>query len=143
MQLTLTIAMKLLAIGMARAADIKAPSTIAIVDSGGHLIVKVRMDGALLVTLRMAEDKAYTSLAVGEPTSGLLAQVQPGREMFGLFAVEAGRMIVYGGGAPLFAGQELLGGVGVAGGTAEQDVSIADAMLAEWAGVIRSYGTHA
>jgi uncharacterized protein GlcG (DUF336 family) len=80
----------------------------------------------------MCEDKAYTAVAVGEPTGDLLPEAQPGAPLFGLFAAEAGRMIVFGGGFPLFAGDRLVGGLGIAGGTVDEDVAIGDVAMAEW-----------
>jgi uncharacterized protein GlcG (DUF336 family) len=116
-----------------RAEEIGAPSSIAVVDAGGHVVIKGRMEGAPLVTVRMCEDKAYTAASVEEPTADLLPEVQPGKELFGLFAAEAGRFIVFGGGVPLFDDDGALeGGLGVAGGTVDQDLAIADAALAAW-----------
>ena len=94
----------------------------------------IETDGAPLVTVRMCEDKAYTAASVEEPTADLLPDVQPGRDLFGLFAAEAGRMIVFGGGVPLFQDGTLAGGLGVAGGTVEQDLEIARAAAEAWPG---------
>lgn len=116
-----------------RAEEIEAPSSVAIVDTGGHVVIKARMDGAPLVTVRMCEDKAYTAAALEEPTANLLPEVQPGQELFGLFAAEAGRVIVFGGGVPLFGSDDVLaGGLGVAGGTVEQDLAIVEAAMTQW-----------
>lgn len=132
MSITLEDARKLLDRAVGHAGVIGVPSSVAVVDVGGHVVVKARMDGAPLVTVRMCEDKAYTAVAVGEPTANLLPDAQPGAPLFGLFAAEAGRMIVFGGGFPLFAGDRLVGGLGIAGGTVEQDLEIGDVALAEW-----------
>jgi uncharacterized protein GlcG (DUF336 family) len=132
MSITLEEARTLLDRAVEHAAAIGVPSSVAVADVGGHVVVKARMDGAPLVTVRMCEDKAYTAVAVGEPTADLLPEAQPGAPLFGLFAAEAGRLIVFGGGFPLFAGDLLVGGLGIAGGTVEQDLEIGEAALAEW-----------
>jgi uncharacterized protein GlcG (DUF336 family) len=132
MSITLEEARKLLDSAVEHATAIGAPSSVAVVDVGGHVVVKARMDGAPLVTVRMCEDKAYTAVAVGEPTASLLPDAQPGAPLFGLFAAEAGRIIVFGGGFPLFAGDHLAGGLGIAGGTVDQDLEIGEVAMAEW-----------
>ena len=132
MSITLEEARRLLDSAVEHATAIGVPSSVAVVDVGGHVVVKARMDGAPLVTVRMCEDKAYTAVAVGEPTANLLPDTQPGAPLFGLFAAEAGRIIVFGGGFPLFTGEGLVGGLGIAGGTVEQDLEIGDVAMAEW-----------
>jgi uncharacterized protein GlcG (DUF336 family) len=130
--LNLANARRLLDVALARAEAIRTPSSVAVVDAGGHVVVKARMDGAPFVTVRMCEDKAYTAASLGEPTADLVSEVQPGAPLFGLFAAEAGRLIVFGGGFPLFADDRLVGGLGVAGGTVEEDLDIGTAALDEW-----------
>lgn len=115
-----------------KAEEIGVPSSVAVVDAGGHCIVKARMDGVPLVTVRMCEDKAYTAAALQEPTDDLAPAAAPGGELFGLFAAEAGRIITFGGGIPLFAGDRLVGGLGVAGGAVDDDLKVADAGLSSW-----------
>ncbi len=129
----LSIARQVFDAAVARAEETGAPSSVAVVDTGGHVVLKGRMDGAPLVTVQMSEDKAYTAAALEEPTAALLDEVQPGRDLFGLFAAEAGRIIVFGGGVPLFEQDgALAGGLGVAGGTVEQDLEIVEAAMAAW-----------
>jgi uncharacterized protein GlcG (DUF336 family) len=71
-----------------------------------------------------AEAKALSS---GTPI--LLPLVQPGRELFTMLAVAQGRYCAMGGGAPLAWEGEVVAGVGISGGTAEQDVAVLDAAL--------------
>ncbi len=96
-------------------------------------MVKARMDGVPLVTVRMAEDKAYTSAMIHEPTGDLQEVSLPGEELFGLASAEAGRIIIFGGGFPLASGDQVVGAIGVAGGTADNDVEIAKAAIEAWA----------
>jgi len=132
-ELTLDTARAVLERGLERATEKDVPSTVSIVDAGGHVICKARMDGVPLVTVRMADDKAYTSAMLHEPTADLQDAVQPGGPLFGLAAAEGGRIIVFGGGVPLMAGDRVVGAVGVAGGEVDDDVDIAKAALGAWA----------
>jgi corrinoid adenosyltransferase len=134
-QLGLTAGRRLLDSAIARATELGVPVSIAVVDAGGHVVIKARMDGAPLISVRMAEDKAYTSAATNLPTSDLHPLVQPGEPLYELIAAEAGRVITFGGGSPLRSQDEqVTGGVGVSGGTVEQDAEIAGTAARAWMG---------
>jgi uncharacterized protein GlcG (DUF336 family) len=64
-------------------------------------------------------------------TADLLALVQPGQPLYVLPTVAGGRFCPMGGGVPLTEDGEVFAGVGVSGGTAEQDVAIVEAALQE------------
>jgi uncharacterized protein GlcG (DUF336 family) len=100
--------------------------TIAVVDAGGHVVMKLRMDGASLISVRMSEDKAWTAASIGMSTGDLTPLVQqPGSDLFGLTTAVDGRIIAFPGGLPVTDGGELVGGVGVSGGSVEDDGRIA------------------
>lgn len=117
---------------LAEASRLSVGASIAIVDAGGHTVLKLRMDDAPVISVRMAEDKAYTAAVAQMRTADLQGLSQPGAPLFGLASVEAGRIIVFGGGLPLRRGGRLVGGVGVSGGTVEQDEAIAAAAAEHW-----------
>jgi uncharacterized protein GlcG (DUF336 family) len=71
----------------------------------------------------------YTSALVGMRTADLLPLVQPGQDLFPLMTVAGGWYCAMGGGAPLSREGERVAGVGVSGGTVEQDVAILEAAL--------------
>jgi uncharacterized protein GlcG (DUF336 family) len=100
-----------------------------VVDSGDQLVAFERMDGADLVTINLARDKAYSALVNHMPTSQLAALVQPGAEFYGYDSLAGGRMIVFGGGLPIEKAGVLVGAVGASGGSAEQDEACARAGL--------------
>jgi uncharacterized protein GlcG (DUF336 family) len=106
------------------------PVAVSIVDIHGNMVLQHRMNGAPLFSLEISERKAYTSALVKVRTLDLLALVQPGQSLDALPTVGGGRFCPMGGGAPLLeeAGQ-VFAGVGVSGGTAEQDVDILEAAL--------------
>jgi glc operon protein GlcG len=91
-----------------------------VVDAGGHLIASQRMDGAALGAMQLAAGKAYTAVLWGTRTGYFMESTQPGGDDWGFNATDD-RIVVYAGGVPLFAGADLVGGVGASGGTAEQD----------------------
>jgi uncharacterized protein GlcG (DUF336 family) len=103
------------------------PLSVAIVDAGDLLVAFERMDGADLVSVRLAQDKAYTALTNRMPTAELGPLVQPGTEFYGYDSVAGGRMIVFAGGLPLERDGVLVGAVGVSGGSAAQDAEAAGA----------------
>lgn len=107
----------------------KVPVAVCIIDIHGNLVLQYRMNGAPLFSLEISERKAYTSALVGVRTADLLTQVQPGQALYALPTVGGGRFCPMGGGIPLTDNGQLIGGVGVSGGTADQDVAIVEAAL--------------
>ncbi len=105
--------------GIAR--ELGVAMSVAVVDSGGQLVAFERMDGADLVTVRLATDKAWTALVNRMPTGDLPPLVQPGAEFYGYDSIAGGRMVVFAGGLPLERDGVLVGGVGVSGGSVEED----------------------
>lgn len=114
----------------AEAVAIGVPMTVAVVDSGDQLVAFERMDGADLVGITLARDKAFTALTNRMPTRDLAPVVQPGTEFYGYDSIAGGRTIVFAGGMPLERAGVLVGAVGVSGGDATQDQRAADAAVA-------------
>lgn len=123
-------AKKLLAAAERKAQEIGVPMVIAVVDAGGNLVAQQRMDGALLGSISIALDKAYTAAALKLPTDQAAEVAIPGQPLYGLNTAGAGRFIVFGGGFPLYSGGRLTGGIGVSGGSVEEDMVVAKAGLA-------------
>lgn len=128
--LTLGAARAVVAAALAEGRRQGVAMSCAVVDAGDQLVCFERMDGADLVGITLARDKAFTALVNRMPTRDLAPLVQPGTEFYGYDSVAAGRMIVFAGGLPLEVGGVLVGAVGVSGGSAEQDQQIADAAVA-------------
>ena len=125
--LTLTAARRVVAAVIAEAAMLGVPMSAAVVDAGDQLVAFERMDGADLVSVRLAQDKAFTALVNRMPTGDLAGVVQPGTEFYGYDSVAGGRMIVFAGGLPLERDGVLVGALGVSGGSAEEDGRAAEA----------------
>ena len=128
--LTLGAARAVIAAVQAEARAIGVAMSCAVVDSGDQLVAFERMDGADLVGITLARDKAFTALANRMPTRDLAPIVQPGTEFYGYHSVAGGRTIVFAGGMPLEVDGVLVGAVGVSGGDAAQDQKAAEAGVA-------------
>jgi uncharacterized protein GlcG (DUF336 family) len=111
----------------AEATKAKVPVAVCVTDIHGNLVLQHRMNGAPAFSLEISDRKAYTSALVGMRTVDILALVQPGQPLYALTMVGGGRFCPMGGGVPLTEDGKLYAGVGVSGGTAEQDVAIVEA----------------
>lgn len=125
-------AQKMIAAAQSKAIEMNVPMVIAVVDNGGNLVAEQRMDGALLASISLALDKAYTAVALKMPTSEAADLAIPGHPLFGVNSACGGRMIVFGGGYPLVADECIVGGLGVSGGSVEEDMMVAQAGLTAW-----------
>ena len=112
-----------------KATEIGVPMVIAVVDKGGNLVALHRMDQALLVSIDIAWNKAYTAVAVKVPTHELAQLAQPGQPLFGIHNADGGRVVIFGGGYPLQVDGDIVGGIGVSGGSVEEDMQCAEAAL--------------
>lgn len=102
----------------------------AVTDPGGNLVAFARMDGAPLLSARIAQDKAFTvSSFNGLATHDWydLIASEPAL-LHGIVHTE--RLVIFAGGVALHVGQQQVGAVGVSGGSAEQDRGIAEAAAA-------------
>lgn len=125
-------AKQIIAAAEQKANEIGVPMVVAVVDAGGNLVAQHRMDGALLASISLALDKAYTAVALKMPTDEVASIVTPGQSLFGLNTASNGRFITFGGGFPLIAAGIVIGGLGVSGGTVEEDIVVARAALAAY-----------
>ncbi|WP_067970839.1 GlcG/HbpS family heme-binding protein [Mycolicibacter icosiumassiliensis] len=117
---------RILDAGVKEAGALQVPVAIAVVDRAGNLVVYGRMDGAPLLSGQIAQDKAYTVAAFGLPTHEWFELIKDDPALLhGIVKTE--RLIVFGGGVPILADAELVGAVGVSGGSAAQDRQIAEA----------------
>jgi uncharacterized protein GlcG (DUF336 family) len=128
--LTLAAARRVAMAVEAEARAIGVAMSVAVVDGGDQLVAFDRMDGADLVSIGLARDKAFTALVNRMPTRDLGPLVQPGAEFYGYDSVAGGRMIVFAGGMPLERDGVLVGAVGVSGGTSDEDQRAAEAGVA-------------
>ena len=101
------------------------PSVIAVCTPDGNPVAVHVMDGSFLVSFDMAVKKAYTSVAVKMSTMELSRLTQPGQTFYGLGKM-SDNIVIFGGGVPLKVGYTIIGGLGISGGTGEEDNSLAE-----------------
>jgi uncharacterized protein GlcG (DUF336 family) len=112
-----------------KAAQMGHPFVIAVVDDSGVLKAFSRMDGAALLSVQIAQDKAYTAVGFGMSTDAWHEFVKddPPLAMGAPSGID--RLIVFGGGYPIKIGNAVVGAVGVSGGHYSQDMEVAQAGL--------------
>src|SRR6266849_1800389 len=123
-RLTSAGARKMMAAAIARAQEAGIAVTVAIADAGGHLILLERMEGGRFHTVHSATTKAVCAASNKRMTGSKGAQGQSldVAHALGLtLAAGAERWTAMEGGCPIMAGDECIGGVGVAGGNWEFD----------------------
>jgi uncharacterized protein GlcG (DUF336 family) len=125
--LTLNDAMKVINAAQKKAVAIGQPMNIAVADGGGNLVAHVRMDGAWLGSIDISIKKAFTARAFDLATKDLAPLAQPGGDFFGINTSNQGRVMIFAGGVPLRRAGEIVGAIGVSGGSGEQDQAVADA----------------
>ena len=131
--LGLAAAMVLAAAAEGAGARRGVPIVVAVVDSGGNPVLLHRMEGSLLGSLDLAVGKAFTAVAFKQATAALGPQAGPDAALYGIETSNRGRVVLFGGGEPLFAAGRLVGGIGVSGGTVNDDVAIVtEALSAGW-----------
>lgn len=114
--------------------EIGVPMCIAVTDESGNMIAFQRMDGAKVLSVDLAADKAYTSAISRRPTHEYNELCVPGSLVFGIHTSSGGRFSTVGGGYPVIIGGDTVGGIGCSSGTAEQDMACASAGLALFLG---------
>ena len=124
---TLSAAQRAVAAAVAEAEKLAVDVCIAASDNAGHLMAFARMDRAPVLCTQIAQDKAYSVAAFGGLPTGewwRLLESEPAL-LHGITKTD--RLIVFGGGVPLVSEGKTVGGIGVSGGSSEQDVQIAEA----------------
>lgn len=113
---------------------IAVPMCIAVADESGNLIAFERMDGAKVLSVGLSADKAFTAAVSKRPTHEYNELCQPGSLVFGIHTSSGGRFSTVGGGFPVIVEDTVVGGVGLSGGAAEQDMECAEAAIRHFSG---------
>jgi len=109
--------------------------TMSISDENGNLKLLQKFGNAILPSIEISQNKAYTAAVLRQPTAefGQIAQV--GASAFGINMTNS-RLIIFGGGFPLKVGEKTVGGIGISGGSVEEDEAIASAALKAFEGIL-------
>lgn len=111
--------------GEEMAATLQVPVVITVVDEGGNQVAMHRMDDSLLASICVSYSKAYTAAALRIPTEDAARDILPGQPLYGLQQTHPGKFCLFGGGVPVIRNGRCIGGLGVSGGTPEQDTAVA------------------
>lgn len=108
-----------------RAKQLDMKVVTAVSDASGRPVAIHCMDGAYIGSFDVALNKTFTSAAFQMSTEKLGKLSAPGAELYGIQYTNEGKIVIFGGGEPLMAGDTMIGALGVSGGTAEQDTALA------------------
>ena len=126
---TSEVARRMIAAAEEKATAMGHPFVIAVVDESGVLKAFSRMDGAPLLSVQVAEDKAYTAAGFGMATDAWHEFIKNDAPLAAGAPTGIDRLVVFGGGYPINIGGQVVGGVGVSGGHYSQDMEVAQAAL--------------
>lgn len=128
--LTLALAERFVDAARAKAQESNWGMSFAVVDLAGNPVVLIRMDNARWLNTRVAQSKALTSVTFKRPSAEVGEWTKTRPQLWESLTDIVGQpLLPAGGGLPLIIKGELLGGVGVSGGTEAQDVECARAGL--------------
>lgn len=115
---------------VAHALHLNACVNVAVVDNSGVLVAFLRMPGAPLHSVDIAIDKAYTAVSFGLATSQWHGALQGHSAAVREGIVLRPRFVGFGGGLPMLEAGQRIGGIGVSGGSEQEDEACAQAGLA-------------
>ena len=110
-----------------KAAAMGVNAVVAVSNKSGHPVLVECMDNAFIASYDIAVNKAFTVVSLKMSTSALKPLSQPGGSLYGIQFTNNGKIVIFGGGEPLYNKKgEIIGGLGVSGGTEEQDTALAE-----------------
>ncbi|MGL5900272.1 MAG: GlcG/HbpS family heme-binding protein [Lactobacillaceae bacterium] len=123
---------KVIDAAISRANELNVGVTIAIMKSDQVLQMSYHMPNANLVSCTLAPKKAWSALAMKEPTKDISKDIQPGGSLYQMETMLNGKLASFAGGIPLEINGEIVGAIGVSGGLVEEDQSICEAAVSEF-----------
>lgn len=122
--ITLDIARKLIAKVEDKAREMGVNAVVAVSDAHGRPVAIECMDNSYIASYDVALNKAFTVVALKMSTIALKPLSQPGASLYGIQFTNEGKIVIFGGGDPLMYNSQIIGGLGVSGGTEEQDTAL-------------------
>ena len=123
-KLTLAFAVKMAELAEKKAREIEVPIVFSVVDDGGNIVLVHRMEDSLLASIDISINKAYTASSLKITTDSLGKLAHPGNSLYGIESTNNGRIVLFGGGYPVKASGKVIGGIGISGGTVDEDMII-------------------
>ena len=128
--ITLELAQTIIAAAIARATSDGSAFVISVVDESGVEKAYARMNGAPLLSVQVARDKAYTAVGFGIPTDGWFDFINNDEPLRLGAPTGIDRLVTFGGGYPITVDEQIVGAIGVSGGHYTQDMAVAQAGIA-------------
>lgn len=127
--ISLELAKEVLEAALKKGSELGMPFSIAIVDKPGNIKAFAAMDGAPVLSLEIAQNKAFSAAAYNRPTHEWYDRLKNDPPLLhGI--VHTNRLVIFGGGYPIVLDGELIGGIGVSGGHYSHDMQVCEAGLA-------------
>lgn len=125
-KVTLDVARRLIHKVEQKAKEMGVNAVVAVANDGGNIVAVECMDDSYIASYDIAVNKAFTCAALKMPTTTLKELAQPGKDLYGIQFTNNGRIVIFGGGVPLKNGDKTIGGLGVSGGSEQQDTLLAE-----------------
>lgn len=124
--MTLDMALALSEAVRKKASEIGVKAVVAVSNRGGNPVLVQCMDDSYIASFDIALNKAYTSVALKMPTCRLSELAKPGSSLYGIQFTNQGKIVIFGGGEPLCNRKgEIIGAIGVSGGSESEDTALA------------------
>ena len=124
--MTLDMAMTLAAKVREKAKEMGVNAVVAVSNKGANPVLVQCSDDSYIASYDIALNKAYTAVALKMSTSKLATRAAPGSPLYGIQFTNQGKIVIFGGGEPLLNSKgEIIGGLGVSGGSEAQDTALA------------------
>ena len=123
--MTLALAEKIANAVLEEAKRVGVKAVVCVSDAGGHPRLVKSMDDAYIASYDVAVNKAFTVVALKMATIDLKPLARPGESLYGIQFTNNGKIVIFGGGDPLVnENGVIIGGLGVSGGSEEQDTAL-------------------
>ena len=119
--ITLSQAKRLITKVEDKAREIGVNAVVAVSNTAARPVAIECMDDSFIASYDVALNKAYTVVALKMSTIKLKSMTNPGDSLYGIQFTNQGQIVIFGGGDPLIYNGKIIGGLGVSGGTEEQD----------------------
>ena len=124
--MTLDMALALSEAVRKKASEIGVKAVVAVSNRGANPVLVQCMDDSYIASYDIALNKAYTSVALKMPTCRLSELAKPGSSLYGIQFTNQGKIVIFGGGEPLCNREgEIIGAIGVSGGSESEDTALA------------------
>lgn len=124
--MTLKSAMRLAEKVKAKAKEMGVNAVVAVSNKAARPVLVECMDDSYIASYDVALQKAFTVVSLKMSTAALKPLASPGGSLYGIQFTNEGHIVIFGGGEPLKnSAGEIIGGIGVSGGTEEQDTLLA------------------